>query len=394
MTETLPLHGTCDPRFAAVRDAFLSNFQEREEIGAAVAITLAGEPVVDLWAGHADPARTRPWERDTIVQVYSTSKGVTALAAHHLAAQGKLDLDAPVAEYWPEFAQAHKGQVPVRWLLTHQAGLMAIREWLPPETQYDWDGMCRALAAETPWFTPGESFAYHPITFGWLVGEVVRRVSGRSLGQYLRDEITGPLGADFHIGLRDDELARCAEMRHLEPPDEMKEGFDAVQSDGPNDAAAPLPILAFANPMGSGDHNSEVHRRAEIPAINGHGSARGLAKIYGTLANGGGDGDVSILPQHAIDALSVEAWSGVEGTAGMEARMGPGFMLNGEGPNPPIHYTRGEHCFGHPGAGGSVAFADPDQKIGFAYVCNYMGPHLDIDPRARALMDACQASVS
>lgn len=383
------LHGHCDPRFAALREAFLANFRERDEIGAAVAVVRGGEPVVDLWAGDADPGRTRPWQRDTVVHVYSTTKGMTALAAHHLADRGKLDLGAPVAAYWPEFAQAGKADVPVDWLLSHRAGLPALRRWLPPEALYDWQTVCAALAAETPWFTPGESFAYHPVTFGWLVGEVVRRVSGRSLGSYFREEIAEPLGVDFRIGLGDDELGRCADITMLEPPAEMQRDFAAgAASDAP-----PLALLAFANPTGTGDHNAEAHRRAEIPAINGHGSARGLARIYGVLANGGRAGGVTLLSEPAIAALSVEHAAGVEGTVGLAARMGPGFMLNGEGPNPPIRFTDGARCFGHPGAGGSVAFADPDARLGFAYVCNRMGPHLDIDPRARVLIDACQEAL-
>ena len=390
MTRPTP-HGHCDPRFEPVREAFLENFDQRDEIGAAVAVTIAGEPVVDLWAGHADPGRTRAWERDTIVHLYSTTKGITALAAHHLAAQGKLDLAAPVAEVWPEFAQAGKDDVPVQWLLDHRAGLVALRDWLPPDAIYDWNAMCRALAAETPWFPPGEVFAYHPVTFGWLVGEVVRRVSGRSLGRYVRDEITGPLDADLHIGLGDDELARCADITPLEPPDELTEGMTSLAEGGDAPAEAPLALLAFANPTGTGDHNCEAHRRAEIPAINGHATARALARIYGTLANGGRRGDVALVPESAIAALSVEHVSGAEGTLGMVTRMGPGFMLNGDGPDAPIHFTGGERSFGHPGAGGSLAFADPEARLGFGYVCNRMGPHIDLDPRARALIAACEA---
>jgi CubicO group peptidase (beta-lactamase class C family) len=387
---TPTVYGHCDPRFGAVRERFLENFRERDEIGAAVAVVHGGERVVDLWAGHADPARTRPWQKNTLVHVYSTTKGMTALAAHRLADQGKLDLDAPVAEYWPEFAQAGKTEVPVRWLLCHRAGLQALRAWLPPESLYDWDAVCAALAAETPWFTPGEGFAYQPVTYGWLVGEVVRRVSGRSLGTYFREEIAEPLGADFHIGLRDSELTRCADITTIEPPAELKQDFASGTT--PVDEP-PLALLAFANPMGTGDHNCEAHRRAEIPAINGHGGARGLAEIYGALANGGCRGNVSVLSKRAVDALSVEHASGTEATVGMQVRVGPGFMLNGEGPDAPIRFTDGAHCFGHSGAGGSAAFADPDAGLGFAYVCNRLGPHLEIDPRARALIDACKEAL-
>ena len=382
------IEGDCDPRFSAVRDAFVENFRIRDEIGAAVSITVGGVPVVDLRAGHADPARSRRWRADTIVHLYSTTKGMTALTAHRLADQGRLDLDAPVVSVWPEFGAAGKEATTIRSLLCHKAGLMALRDPLPPETLYDWDAMCRALAAETPWPTPGVQFAYHPVTYGWLVGEVVRRVSGRSLGRTFADEIATPLGADVHIGLGDAEIARCAEITALEPPPEMATAFAEAGAGG----ELPLPVLAFANPIGNGDHNSEAHRRAEIPAINGHGSATGLARIYGVLANGGRDGDVTILSERAVRALAVEHASGIEGTLGLEERMGPGFMLHGKEPEAPIRFT-GDGSFGHPGAGGSVAFADPGAKLGFAYVCNRMGPHLDLDPRARALIDACAASL-
>lgn len=380
------IDGHCDPRFAPVREAFARNFEGGGEIGAAVGVVIDGAPVVDLWGGHADPARTRPWHRDTLVHVYSTTKGVTALCAHRLADQGKLDLDARVARYWPEFAAAGKGDATVRDLLAHRACLPAIREMLPPESLYDWKAMTAALAAEAPWWEPGTRLAYHPMTFGWLVGEVVRRASERSLGRYLREEIAGPFEIDFHVGLGDDELARCADITTLEPPD----GLDL--SAGPGDPERSLAMLAFLNPMGTGDHNSERHRRAEIPAINGHGTARGLARLYGGLAAGGALDGATLLSPGAVAALSHEEASGVEATLGMTARLGPGFQLSDATPGG-VRFTADPRGFGHSGAGGSVAFADPGLRLGFAYVCNRLGSHLDIDPRARALIDACIAAL-
>jgi CubicO group peptidase (beta-lactamase class C family) len=201
-----------------VREAFARNFRECDEVGAAVAVYLDGALVVDLWAGHKDFARTQPWQRDTLVNVYSTTKGVTALAAHRLVDEGKLDLDAPVAKYWPEFAQAGKGAIPVRFLLSHRAGLPAVRKLLPNEALYDWTAMTDALAAETPWWTPGSAHGYHAVTFGWLVGEVVRRIAGKSLGAYVRDTFARPLGLDFHIGLAEREHARVADILQQTPP--------------------------------------------------------------------------------------------------------------------------------------------------------------------------------
>jgi CubicO group peptidase (beta-lactamase class C family) len=256
-----------------VREVFEAQFRAGGELGAAVAVWLDGEPVVDLFAGHADPARTRPWTRDTISHVYSVTKGMTALCAHRLIDRGALELDAPAARYWPEFAQAGKADIPVRWLLSHRAGLQALRTPLPAEQLYDWQGMCEALAAAEPCLAPGR-LGYHPVTFGWLVGELVRRVDGRSLGRFFREEVAQPLGADFHIGLGPAEEKRAAEITALQPPPEVAESFSASTP-----GETPLLVLAFVNPMGTGDHNCAAHRRAEIPAINGHGNAAALARI-------------------------------------------------------------------------------------------------------------------
>src|SRR5437773_1365658 len=212
MTTAPMIHGHCDPRFLAVRDAFAANFAAGREVGASFATTVEGELVVDLWGGYADAATTRPWERETIVNVFSTTKAMTALCAHLLVDRGELDLDAPVARYWPEFAQAGKERITTRHLLTHTAGLAALRRSLPTEALYDWTRMVEALAAETPWWEPGSANGYHAMTYGYLVGEVVRRLTGKTLGRFLRDEVTAPLGADFHIGLAPSEDARVAEM--------------------------------------------------------------------------------------------------------------------------------------------------------------------------------------
>ena len=206
------IDGLCDPRLRGVRETFVENFARYGEVGAAVAVTIDGRPVVDLWAGHADAARTRRWARDTIVNIASATKGLTAICAHRLADRGLLDLDAPVAAYWPEFAQAGKAAIPVHLLLSHRAGLPAIDAPLPTEALYAWDTMTRALAAQAPWWEPGTRHGYHAFTFGWLVGEVVRRITGKSLGRYWREEVAGPLGIDCHIGLAAEDDARVAEF--------------------------------------------------------------------------------------------------------------------------------------------------------------------------------------
>jgi CubicO group peptidase (beta-lactamase class C family) len=204
--------GVCDARFRGVREAFAGNFARHGEVGAAVAVTIESKPVVDLWAGHADATRTRRWARDTIVNVASATKGPTAICAHRLADRGLLDLDAPVAAYWPEFAQAGKAALPVHLLLSHRAGLPAIDKPLSTAALYDWDTMVGALAAQAPWWEPGTRHGYHTFTFGWLVGEVVRRITGKSLGGYWREEVAGPLGIDCHIGLDARHDARVAEF--------------------------------------------------------------------------------------------------------------------------------------------------------------------------------------
>jgi CubicO group peptidase (beta-lactamase class C family) len=379
------IHGLCDPRFVAVRDAFAEGFRSRGEIGAAVAITQGGVPVVDLHAGHADLPRTRPWRADTIVHVYSVTKGITALCAHRLIERGALDLDAPAARYWPEFAAKGKGEMPVRWLLSHRAGLPALRTPLPPDALYDSVAMAAALAAAEPTTPPGQ-VAYHPMTFGWLVGELVRRIDGRTVGRFFREEIAEPLGVDFHIGLGPAEEKRAAEVTDLEPPPE----FGLAFADAPA-GEVPLVVLAFANPSGTGDHNCEQHRRAEIPAMNGHGTAAALARLYGALACGGTLDGVHVLSAASIERARTEQARDMDPLLGMPLRMGLGFWIS-QPDVPDFAWGPNEGTFGHPGAGGSIGFADPTARLGFAYVTNRMGNDMATDPRARALIDAMYGS--
>jgi CubicO group peptidase (beta-lactamase class C family) len=384
MTDTVTIHGECAPRFRPLQRAFAESFRSAAEIGAAVAITFDGEPVVDLWAGHVDAEKTRPWQRDTIVNVFSTTKGMTAICAHQLVEQGRLDLDAPVANYWPEFGQLGKERIPVRWLLSHRCGLPAVKEILPPEALYDWDAMATALAAQEPWWTPGEKHGYQAVTFGWLVGELVRRVAGKSLGTYFRDEIATPLGLDFHIGLAEAEHCRVADMTPLLPdPNSDTIQLATVMFSDPEGVSA----RAFMNPpsLAIAPNNADW-RRAEIPGANGHGTARALARVYGALACGGSVDGVHVLSPESIARCHTEQSFGADAVLLVETRFGLGFMLNQErregnfGPSP--------RAFGHTGAGGSFAYADPDARIGFGYVMNRAGPHILLDPRAIALIEA------
>ena len=384
---TVKIEGTSDPKFSRVKDAFASNFESGGEVGAAVAIELDGRPVVDLWAGHADRARSRPWTRDTLVNVYSTTKGLTAICAHRLVDQGRLDLDAPVARYWPEFAQAGKGKIPVRFLLSHRAGLPAVRKPLPREAFFKWDTMCAALAEQEPWWEPGKGFGYHAITYAWLVGEVIRRVSGKTPGTYFREEIVEPLGLDAHIGLAAVHDRRTADIIGAPPP---KPGQSNPMMEMLRDPES-MSAKAIANPPIDivGDANTRAWREMELPSANGHATARSLARVYGALGRGGEVDGFRVLTPASIVRCYTEQSRGMDLVMRVLGRISLGFMLTSPeipmGPNP--------HPFGHPGAGGSLGFADPEAKIGFGYVMNQMGESVGLDPRPRRLIEAAYASL-
>jgi CubicO group peptidase (beta-lactamase class C family) len=375
------VEGEVEPRFARVRDVFAKSF-EAGEVGAALCVTIGGRVVIDLWGGHRDAARTQPWTRDTLVNVYSTTKGMTAICANRLVEAGRLDLDAPVAHYWPEFAAAQKDRIPVRWLLCHKSGVAALREDVPVGSRFDWKFWTEALAAEAPWWEPGTLHGYHALTYGHLVGEIVRRVDGRSLGTFLREELALPLGLDFHIGLAAEHDARVAEL--LPAP--------AAPPGAPNPFVAarksPKSLVGrvFGNPtLDTQDANSRAWRAAELPAVNGHGTARGLARVYGALATDGTlDGERVLSPQQIARANSEEA-KGLDAVLKpLHSRFGLGFMLT----QPMIPFGPNPRSFGHPGAGGSIAFADPDAGVGFAYTMNQMQTGLGGDARGFALIGA------
>jgi len=375
------IFGTCDERFAPVRDALADNFRSHDELGAAVAIALDGEPVVDIWAGWKDSARTRLWERDTLVPVFSVGKAMAALCVLLLVERGEVDLDAPVARYWPEFAAAGKGEVTIRTLLSHRAGLPAIRRALPDEATYDWDLMAGALAAEEPWWEPGSTHGYHVNTLGFLAGEIVRRVGGASIGAFFRTEVAEPLGADFHFGFGAEEDHRVAEYA-------FGPGFGSESTDPPSGAGGEqrqfLLDRVYLNPpglSGIGTMNTRAWRAAEIPSANGHATAGAVARIYGALGHG-------LLAPETIEQASAEHSAGPDFVLGRPSRFGLGFQLTQPqrplGPNP--------RSFGHFGVGGSLGFADPDAGLAFAYTMNRSGPRWQ-NPRNRALIDAAYASL-
>ncbi len=382
------IEGTCDPKFNRVKDAFAENFEKRGEVGAAAAIMLDGKSVVDIWAGHADKEKTRPWARDTLVNVYSTTKGVTAICAHRLADKGLLDIDAPVAKYWPEFAQAGKDKLPVRYLLSHKAGLAAVRKTLDEDALFKWDKMTTALAEQEPWWEPGTKHGYHALTFGYLVGEVIRRISGKTPGTYLRDELAGPLGLDLHIGLDAKNDARTGDMIPMPPPAPGEPNlFAEIMKDTES-----VTFKAFMNPPGGmrpGLVNTREWRAAEIPAANGHTTARSLAKLYGAVARGGELDGVRVMSKEQVAQCSIEQSNGPDALLILNTRFSLGFMMS----QPGASIGPNAKSFGHPGAGGSLGYADPEAKIGFGYTMNKMHAGLLIDARATALIDALYASM-
>jgi CubicO group peptidase (beta-lactamase class C family) len=390
MSSNVPIQGDCDPRFARVREVFTDNFEQRGEVGAAVAVTVDGRPVIDLWGGYADAARTQPWQRDTLVNVYSTTKGLCALCAHRLADQGKLDFEAPVAKYWPEFAAAGKANLPVKYLLNHKAGMAAIRAPLKHDDLFSWEKVTSELARQEPWWEPGTKHGYHAITFGWLVGEVVRRISGKSLGTYFREEVAGPLGADAYIGLPAALDARVSDIITAPPP---KPGERDALVDLLKDPAS-VSAHAIGNPptmLAPTTVNSRAWRGAEIPGANGHSTARALARIYGAVSRGGEVDGVKLFSAAALPRAYTEQSKGFDEVLRFTTRFGLGFMLS----LPGIQYGPNPHGFGHPGAGGSLGFADPDTRVGFGYVMNQMGPATSVllDPRCAVLIDAVFASL-
>lgn len=385
----LTIDGHCDPRFTAVRETFFRNFTERGDAGASVCVYVEGTRVVDCWGGWADAARTRPFGAETIVSVASTTKGPVALCAHMLAERGKLDLDAPVARYWPEFAQAGKEGIPVRSLLSHRAGLPAIRPALPASALFDWTAMTAAIAASAPWWTPGERHGYHALTYGHLIGEVIRRADGRTVGAFLREEVTGPLRADFFVGVPEDADARAAQVLPPPPPTEATI-WDTLLADGES-----LAGRTFLNPpRPAGLENTRAWRAAEIPAANGHASARGLARVYAALARGGELDGVRLLAPDTIERAIVEQSRGRDAVLTLPTRFATGFMLGM--PEGIFECGPGRRTFGHPGRGGSIGFADPDARVGFGYVTNQYQTSTARHPdrRVASLVDALYAALA
>ena len=369
--------GIAPPRFAAVKDAFAANFEAGAELGARFTLVEAGEVVLDLWAGYADRQRTQPFDERTLTPVFSTTKAIAALLMARLVDQGKLDYGQTVASVWPEFAAAGKAAITVEQLLSHQAGLSGFPDPMEPAEWFDWDHICAKLAAMAPLWPPGAASGYHPITFGYLAGEVFKRVEGRSMGTALRQDLAEPFGLDLWIGLPDSEFDRVAALQRP----------SALPDFGEHNAAT---TAAFLTPWSSPAGRSQAEwRRMEIPSANGHCTAHSLARLISALANDGWLDGEDILSPALIAEASRQRIRGQDLVLPFEMSWGAGFMRN-ETVHP---WGPGARTFGHSGWGGSCVFADPDRRLAGAYVMNKQSTDLLGDRRPRGLIEAAYAGL-
>ena len=375
------ISGFCNKQFGKLVDVLSSTVDSGGDLGASVALTVDGEMVVDMWAGFVDQERTTPWQRDTIVNVWSTTKTMTSLAALVLADRGRLDLDAPVATYWPEFAANGKEGVLVRHLMSHTSGVSGWAQPVVQEDIYDPVTSVAKLAAQAPWWEPGTASGYHAINQGHLVGEVMRRIDGRSLGTFFAEEIARPLGADFFIGLPASEDGRVTPVI---PPPPLQIDMAAMDPDSPV-------FKTFAGPpVDANFANTEAWRRAEIGAANGHGNARSVARIQSVVTNGGIADGVRLLSPATIERIFEVQASGVDLVLGAPLRFGIGYGL----PEPQtLPYLPNDHICFWGGWGGSVVINDVGRRMTFTYMMNQMAPGIIGGPTAEQLLDVVYAAV-
>lgn len=374
MTNAVKINGFCEKRFEPVKEAFAKNFKEGLEVGASFAVTLNGKFIIDIWGGHADAAQTRPWEKDTIVNVFSTTKVMTTICTLMLVDRGLIDLDAPVAKYWPEFAQGGKETLPVRYLLSHTAGLAGFDKIIRAKKLYDWDLIVALLASQKPWWEPGTKSGYHTVTFGYLLGELVRRVTGKTLGTFFKEEVAVPLKADFHIGLPEEYDYRVGDL--IPPPTIELSQLSVIDPKS-------IAMRSLTNPIINVEYTkTREWRAAEIPAANGHGNARSVARITAALACGGELDNVRLLSLDMIEKSIEEQSYNTDLVLNTPIRFGLGWGL----PSKEVPVSPNKRAFYWGGYGGSVNIIDLDAKVSFAYVMNKMVASLTADPRSERLI--------
>lgn len=391
--QNLTVNGFCDSQFAAIESAFRDNFRLQGEVGAAISVYQDNIPVVDLWAGHLDAQRRRPVSRQTLYTVWSLGKAVAALCVLRLVDAGKLQLSDSVAKHWPEFAQGNKAKITVAELLSHRAGLVAVDTPMPDGAWANWPLFVNALERQKPWWSSGERHGYHVHTYGFLLGELLERVDGRTIAQYVQDEICRPLGIDFFYGVDDRALARIADNILYTLPDSAAKTTVETGNIDTFSAQERMRHLTYNNPPFS-DHgefglNSKIWRQAMFPSTSPQAEARAIAKIFSALANGGKIDGVQLLSPELIDQAIAISADGIDAVMDRPTRFGLGFMLTMPqrplGPNP--------RTFGHYGNAGLLGFADPDANLSFCYTMNKQGRAWR-DPRNIALVEALYASVN
>ena len=366
------VQGTCDARFKEIRDTFAANLASGSELGASLVVDIDGEVLVDIWGGHRDEARTQDWQSDTIVNVWSTTKTVTALSALVLASRGQLDFDAPVARYWPEFAAAGKEEVLVRHLMSHTSGVSALDQPAVMDDLYDWERSTSRLAAQAPWWEPGTASGYHALVYGHLIGEVVRRITGKGLKQFVAEELAGPLGADFQIGAQPGDAGR---ITPVVPPPPLDLDLGAIALDS-------VAVRTFTGPpIDAAAANTDAWRAADIGGANGHGNARSVARLLSAVALGGKVDGTELVAPSVIDRIFDVQSDGVDLVLGVPIRFGIGFGL----PEPQTipYIPDGRLCFWG-GWGGSVIFMDLERRLTFSYMMNKMADGIIGSARAES----------
>jgi CubicO group peptidase (beta-lactamase class C family) len=375
------IHGTCDERFEAVRAALAKNLDSGEELGASIVVDIDGDNVVDMWGGFRDEAMTIPWDEHTITNVWSSTKTVTSLAALMLVDRGELDVDQPVAKYWPEFGANGKQDVLVRHVMSHASGVSGLDQPAPVEVLYDWEQATSRMAGQAPWWEPGTASGYHALNYGHLVGEIVRRISGKTLKRFVAEEIAGPLGADFQIGAAESDWDRIAPVV---PPPPLPIDLEALGMDSPavKTFTGPVPMAEYAN--------TPDWRRADIGAANGHGNARSVARVMSVVACGGEVDGVRLLGPETIDVIFREQLNGIDLVLGVPLRFGIGYGLPLADA---VAYIPDEKICFWGGWGGSIILMDLGRRMTVSYMMNKMGPGVVGSDRSAAYVAAVYDAV-